>query len=131
MATARARDLNVLIIDDQEAMRRLHRFSLRQIGITQVEEAASGLAALGYLRVTKYSFVICDWNMQPMDGLQLFKTMQADPDMKKIPFIMVTGNIQETDIKTAIGAGVRYYLGKPYTVQALKLRIEKAVGKLV
>jgi two-component system chemotaxis response regulator CheY len=126
----KARDLQVLIADDQDSMRRLHRFSLKQIGIHQVTEASNGQEAIGLLRTQKYDLVICDWTMQPIDGLQVFNMMRHDPNLNAVPFLMVTGNVGEQEVRKAIGAGIRLYLGKPYNIVALKQRIEKAVGKL-
>ena len=124
-------DIKVLIVDDQDAMRNLHRFSLRQLGLTNTTDATNGADALKLLGERPFQLVICDWNMTPVNGLEVFKKMQADPTLKRIPFIMVTGNVAEQEVKTAISAGVRLYLGKPYTAAALKQRIEKGLGQTI
>lgn len=125
-----AKNLRVLIVDDQDSMRRLHRFSLKQLGISEAKETANGKDALDALRSQPFDLVMCDWNMQPVDGLAVFKAMQADPSLRGVPFLMITGNVSEAEVKKAITAGIRLYLGKPYNVKALQARIEKAVGKL-
>ncbi len=125
-----AKNLQVLLVDDQKSMRQLTRFSLEQIGIKQVVEAKSGEEALCAMQGSKFDLVISDWNMDGMDGLDLLKHIRSDPLVKKTPFIMATGQNAKENVMEAVSAGVNNYIVKPLSVQVLKKKIEAVIGTL-
>jgi len=125
-----ASQVTVLIVDDQDSMRGLTRFMLKEMGILKIVEAADGLAALELLGKQRVDLVISDWNMQRMNGLELFKAIKAHPILKRLPVIMLTGNRSPEEVSAALAAGVRLYLTKPVAGTALKARIEAALGPL-
>lgn len=122
--------LRVLCVDDQESMLRLHRYAFGQLGVRNVTEVTSAVDAIDAVMKTEFDLVTLDWNMPGTDGLTLFKMMRKHPQTAKLPIIMVTGNAEESSVKTAIAAGVRLFLRKPVAVKDLKARVEAAVGKL-
>ncbi len=122
--------MKVLVVDDQVSMRGLTRYSLQQIGFKNVDDAANGKAALDKLVKEKFDLVISDWNMDVMDGLVLLKLIRQHPQMKKLPFIMVTGAGDKERVVQAVQAGVNNYIIKPFTTETLKKKIEAVVGKL-
>jgi two-component system chemotaxis response regulator CheY len=120
----------VLVVDDQVSMRGLARYSLQQIGFRNVDDAPNGLVAYQKMQVRQFQLVISDWHMDGMDGLTLLKTVRANPQLKKTPFIMVTGQSDRELVVQAVQAGVNNYIVKPFTVATLKSKIEAVVGKL-
>jgi len=118
----------VLVVDDYATMRKIVRNLLVQIGYTKIEEAADGVAALAKLREAKVGLVICDWNMEPMTGLQLLKEIRADAKLNAIPFIMVTAESKTENVVAAKQAGVNGYLVKPFNADTLKKKIESVLG---
>lgn len=125
-----ARNLRVLVVDDQASMRGLTRHCLNQLNINNIVEAASGMAAMQELGINKFDLIISDWNMDGMDGLELLKTIRANPLIKNTPFIMSTGNKDAEKVKTAIQAGVNNYVTKPFNVTTIKKKIEAVIGAL-
>ena len=125
-----AKNMNVLVVDDQQSMRQLTKFSLEQIGIQKVVEANSGEDALSALGKSKFDLIISDWNMDGMDGLDLLKQIRSDPLTKKTPFIMATGQSSKEQVMEAVNAGVNNYIVKPLSAENLKKKIEAVVGQL-
>lgn len=126
----RAEHIKVICVDDQESMLRLHRYAFAQLGIRQVTECTSAVSAVDAVLSTEFDLMTLDWNMPGTDGLTLFKMLRNNPKTAKLPIIMVTGNAEESSVKTAIAAGVRLFLRKPVAVKDLKVRVEAAIGKL-
>lgn len=125
-----ARDLTVLIVDDQLSMRGLTRHALQQIGINKILEAKDGLEAIEQLKGTRVHLVLSDWNMPDMDGLTLLKTIRASSATKGVGFIMCTGNGSAENVKAAIQAGVNNYIVKPFDQNTFRRKIEAVVGAL-
>lgn len=125
-----ANNLQILVVDDQQSMRQLTKYSLGQIGIKKVVEAKSGEDAIKALGQAKFDMVISDWNMNGMDGLTLLKHIRSDPLAKKTPFIMATGQDSKEQVMEAVNAGVNQYIVKPLSAQTLKKKIEAVIGKL-
>jgi len=123
-----ARNLRVLVVDDQQSMRGLTRYSLQQLGIKQIVEASSGQAALMEMKIGRFDAIVSDWNMAGMDGLSFLKFIRANPVTKRIPFIMATGNNDKEQIQAARAAGVSEYVIKPFNVATLKAKLETALG---
>ncbi|MEM8855385.1 MAG: chemotaxis response regulator CheY [Pseudomonadota bacterium] len=114
----------VLVVDDYKTMVRIIKNLLKQIGFKDVDDAADGTEALEKLKEKSYGLVISDWNMEPMTGFELLKTVRADDNLKDIPFIMVTAEAKSENVVAAKKAGVSNYIVKPFNAQTLKGKIE-------
>lgn len=125
-----AKNMQVLVVDDQQSMRQLTKYSLGQIGITKVKDVSSGEDAIETLGKAKFDLIISDWNMEGMSGLDLLKQVRSDALMKKTPFIMATGQNSKELVMEAIKAGVNNYIVKPFSAADLKKKIEAVVGQL-
>jgi two-component system chemotaxis response regulator CheY len=121
--------VRVLVVDDFPTMRRIVRSLLRQLGFENVDEAENGEDALKKLRSAEYGLVISDWNMPVMEGLELLKHIRNDPQLKDIPFLMVTAEAEKEKVIEAIKSGVDNYIVKPFTGDALKEKLEKIAQK--
>jgi two-component system chemotaxis response regulator CheY len=117
---------SVLIVDDYKTMLRVIRGLLNQIGFKNVDEASDGQMALTMMKAKKYDLVISDWNMEPMTGLDLLKTVRANAN--KVPFIMVTAESKTENVIAAKGAGVNNYIVKPFSAETLKGKIASVMG---
>ena len=124
------KDFKILLVDDQRSIRDLARFTLEQAGLTDIEEASNGAKALQIVRAGKIDLVISDWNMEPMDGLQLLKTIRADGKIGKTPFIMMTAQADKKYVQMAAEAGVNNYVVKPFNAETVKKKIEQVMGKI-
>ena len=118
------REMPVLVVDDYNTMIRIIRNLLKQIGFSDIDDAADGSAALARMREKKYGLVISDWNMEPMTGYELLKEVRADPGLSKTPFIMVTAESKTENVIAAKKAGVNNYIVKPFNAQTLQSKIE-------
>jgi two-component system chemotaxis response regulator CheY len=121
--------MRILVVDDFSTMRRIVKNILKQIGYTEVDEAEDGVQALARLREKPCKFIISDWNMPNMSGLELLKAVRNDPTLKGIPFLMVTAEAEKENIMAAIGAGVSNYVVKPFTAEILKEKMDKVLEK--
>lgn len=117
----------ILIVDDYRAMVRIVRDQLTRLGFTDVDDAANGEEALVKLRAKQYRLVISDWNMEPMNGIELLRRVRAE-FAEPVRFIMVTAESRTDNVVAARRAGVDTYLVKPFTPQALKAKIESALA---
>ncbi len=117
--------MKILVVDDFSTMRRIVRNILKQIGHTDVEEAEHGKEALQKLQQGGFDFVVSDWNMPVMTGLELLVEVRADPALKHLPFLMVTAESKQENVVEAIKAGVNNYIVKPFTADVLKSKIDK------
>jgi two-component system chemotaxis response regulator CheY len=123
----------VLVVDDSQAIRLNMKSFLRQLGFDAIDLAESAIVALDKLRANGrdyYDLVISDWHMERMTGLELLKAVRDDVKFRDLPFIMITANNSPENVIKAKAAGVNNYLIKPFTVAALKQRIEKVLGPL-
>ena len=116
-----------LVVDDFEAMRRVTANQLRQLGAEKIVTARDGKEALRFLRNQSIDFVLSDWNMPVMSGLELLKVMRSDPKLFTIPFIMVTAEAERPHIEEAIACGVTSMLLKPYSPAQLMMRVERGL----
>ena len=117
--------LRILVVDDYATMRRIVKNLLQDLGFTSIAEADDGATALPMLQTGAYDFVVTDWNMPIMHGLDLLKAIRADEKLKKLPVLMVTAAAQREQIVVAEQAGVSGYVVKPFTVEILKAKLEK------
>ncbi|MFQ5508692.1 MAG: chemotaxis response regulator CheY [Leptospirillia bacterium] len=120
--------MKFLVVDDFSTMRRIVRNILKQLGYTEIDEAENGKEALQKLRGDSFDFVISDWNMPVMTGLELLKEVREDPDLKGTPFLMVTAESKQENVVEAIKAGVSNYIVKPFTADVLKGKIDKIMS---
>ena len=119
----------VLIVDDYKTMIRIIRNLLKQLGFSDVDDAADGTEALGKMRQKNYSLVISDWNMEPMTGYELLKEVRTDENLSRTPFIMVTAESKTENVIAAKKAGVNNYIVKPFNAMTLKSKIEAVFGE--
>lgn len=117
--------MKILIVDDFSTMRRIIKNLLRDLGFTNTHEADDGLTALPMLQSGNYDFLITDWNMPGMQGIDLLKAVRADPKLAKLPALMVTAESKREQIVEAAQAGVNGYVVKPFTAGTLKEKIDK------
>ena len=119
-----------LIVDDFSTMRRIVRNLLKELGYTNVDEAEDGSMALSKLRSERFDFVISDWNMPVMDGLVMLQQIRADPELAKLPVLMVTAEAKKENIIAAAHAGASGYVVKPFTAATLDEKLAKIFEKL-
>ena len=124
------KNLRFLVIDDFATMRRIVRNLLQDLGFKNVEEAEDGQDALTKLRASTFDFVITDWNMPNLDGLQLLSEMRKDDALKAIPVLMVTAEAKKENIIAAAQAGANGYVVKPFTAATLEEKLNKIFEKL-
>lgn len=122
--------MKILIVDDFATMRRIVKNLLRDLGFKNTSEADDGATALPMLKNGEFDFVITDWNMPNMQGIDLLQAMRADEKLKKIPVLMVTAEAKREQIVKAAGAGVNGYVVKPFTSETLKAKIEKVFERI-
>ena len=122
-------DTKFLIVDDFATMRRIIRNLLRQLGYNNIEEAEDGAVGLRKLQSQEVDFVICDWNMPNMTGIELLREIRSDDSLKGLPFLMVTAEAIKENIIEAVKAGVSNYIVKPFTADVLQEKIEAILKK--
>ncbi|MBI4848398.1 MAG: chemotaxis response regulator CheY [Nitrospirae bacterium] len=122
--------MKILVVDDFSTMRRIVKNLLRQLGYENIEEAEDGAQAYSKLKNGGYGFVVSDWNMPNMDGLEMLKKVRSDPELKDLPILMVTAEAEKEKVITAIQAGVNNYIVKPFTGEILKEKMDKILERL-
>lgn len=124
------KNMNILIVDDYNTMLRIIKNLLKQLGFNNVDEASDGSMALEKLKGKSYGLVISDWNMEPMTGLDLLKTVRGSNDnYKNVPFIMVTAESKTENVIAAKQAGVNNYIVKPFNAETLKSKMASVLGE--
>jgi two-component system chemotaxis response regulator CheY len=118
----------ILVVDDYKTMVRIVRNLLHQLGFEDVDDAHDGASALAKLRARRYGLVISDWAMEPMNGLELLQQVRADPQLKTLPFIMITAENRAERVAKAEQAGANGYIVKPFTAKTLSDRIARVMG---
>ncbi len=117
--------MKVLVVDDFSTMRRIIKNILRQLGFENIVEADDGETAVGRLESERIDFVISDWNMPKMSGLELLKWVRSHDEFKDLPFLMVTAEAQKENVLEAVKAKVSNYIVKPFTAETLSEKIDK------
>lgn len=125
-----AAKLDVLVVDDQRAMRSLVQSSLLEMGVRSIRECADGEEALRELKVRPAHLVVSDLNMPNMDGLQLLKAVRSTPTLSRTAFILLTSRGEMELVKQAIALGVNNYLRKPFAMGDLRKKVEAVLGPL-
>ncbi len=120
-------DMKFLIVDDSLTMRRIVINALKTLGYEGIVEASDGKEAIAKLMTEGANFVITDWNMPEMSGLELTKWLRSNPQFENIPILMVTTRGNKDDVIEAMKARVNNYIVKPFTPQGLKEKIEQVM----
>jgi two-component system chemotaxis response regulator CheY len=122
--------MKILVVDDFSTMRRIIKNLLRDLGFANIQEADDGNTALPMLKQGDFDFVVTDWNMPGMQGIDLLKAIRADASLKHIPVLMVTAEAKKEQIVAAAQAGVNGYVIKPFTAATLKEKLAKIFERL-
>lgn len=122
--------MKILIVDDTGTMRKIIKKMLNQLGFTNITEADDGITAWPMIQEASkegepYEFVISDWDMPKMSGLELIKNIRADEKANKTPFLMITAEAEQSNVIIAIKAGVNNFIVKPFSADILKEKIVK------
>jgi two-component system chemotaxis response regulator CheY len=117
--------MKILVVDDFSTMRRIIKNLLKELGFTNIEEADDGATALPMLKQGHFEFLVTDWNMPGMTGIDLLKAVRADPALAHLPVLMVTAEAKREQIIMAAQAGVNGYVVKPFNGPTLKEKIDK------
>lgn len=123
------KNLKFLVVDDFSTMRRIVRNLLKELGFTNVDEAEDGVIALQKLKNGNIDFVITDWNMPNMTGIDLLKKIRADAALKGLPVLMITAEAKKENIIMAAQSGASGYIVKPFTAAVLEEKLNKIFEK--
>lgn len=123
------KNLKFLVVDDFSTMRRIVRNLLKELGYTNVDEAEDGIVALQKLNGGNFQFVITDWNMPNMTGIDLLKNIRADAALKHLPVLMITAEAKKENIVEAAQSGASGYIVKPFTAATLEEKMSKIFEK--
>ena len=118
-------DTRFLVVDDFSTMRRILRNLLKELGFVNVQEAEDGAVALAKLKEQSFDFVVSDWNMPNMNGIELLQAIRADISLKKLPVLMVTAEAKRENIILAAEAGANGFVIKPFTAATLDEKLMK------
>lgn len=124
------KDMKILVVDDHESMRRIVKQILMDIGFTNIEMADDGATAYPMLLNGNFDFLVTDWNMPQMTGIDLLRKVRANDTLKAMPVLLVTAETKKEQIIAAAQAGVNDYVVKPFNAQTLKTKIERIFAKL-
>jgi two-component system chemotaxis response regulator CheY len=124
------KNMKILVVDDFPTMRRIVRNLLKELGFSNVDEAEDGAAGLARLRGGGFDFVISDWNMPNLDGLEMLKQIRADATLAHLPVLMVTAESKKENIIAAAQAGASGYVVKPFTAATLDEKLSKILEKM-
>ena len=122
--------MKVIVIDDMNTMLKIQKSMLKKMGFTNIIEANDGKPALKLIQEAHdagapFQFIMSDWNMPDISGLDLLKNLRADERFKKVPFLMVTAESEQANVVEAVKAGVSNYVVKPFTYDSLLAKIAK------
>lgn len=124
------KNMRFLIVDDFSTMRRIVRNLLKELGFTNAEEAEDGAIAFQKLKASHFDFVVSDWNMPNMTGIELLRAIRADADLKHLPVLMITAEAKKENIIEAAQAGASGYIVKPFTSAILEEKLGKVFQKM-
>ena len=124
-------NMKILVVDDFSTMRRIVRNLLKELGFANVQEAEDGVDALNKLRSeNNFEFVVSDWNMPNMTGIELLRAIRADAALKHLPVLMVTAEAKRENIIEAAQAGASGYVVKPFTAATLDEKLKKVFATM-
>ena len=119
------KNINILVVDDFSTMIRIVTNLLKELGFTNIDDANDGSKAWPMIQTGKYDFIVSDWNMPEMTGIELLRNVRAHPDFSDMPFMLITAEQKRSQILDAAQAGVDGYIVKPFTAATLKEKIDK------
>lgn len=119
------KNINILVVDDFSTMIRIVTNLLRELGFVNIDDANDGSKAWPMIQTGKYDFIVSDWNMPEMTGIDLLRKVRADERFKDMPFMLITAEQKRSQILDAAQAGVDGYIVKPFTAATLKEKIDK------
>ena len=122
--------MKFLVVDDFSTMRRIVRNLLKELGFTNFDEAEDGVIALQKLKASEFDFVVTDWNMPNMTGIELLRAIRADAALKALPVLMITAEAKKENIIEAAQAGASGYIVKPFTAGTLSEKLNKIFEKM-
>ncbi|MBC7207496.1 MAG: chemotaxis response regulator CheY [Methyloversatilis sp.] len=122
--------MKFLVVDDFSTMRRIVRNLLKELGFTNVDEAEDGVIALQKLKASDFDFVVTDWNMPNMTGIELLRAIRADAALKALPVLMITAEAKKENIIEAAQAGASGYIVKPFTAGTMSEKLNKIFEKM-
>jgi two-component system chemotaxis response regulator CheY len=122
--------MKILVVDDFSTMRRIIKNLLKDLGFTNIQEADDGNTALPMLMQGAFDFVVTDWNMPGMQGIDLLRAIRSNDKLKHLPVLMVTAEAKKEQIVAAAQAGVNGYVVKPFTAGTLKEKLDKIFQRL-
>ena len=122
--------MKILVVDDFSTMRRIIKNLLSELGFTNMSEADDGKTAWPMLQNGGFDFLVTDWNMPGMTGLELLKQVRADDSLKTLPVLLVTAESKREQIVEAAQAGVNGYIVKPFTAKTLKEKIDRIFERI-
>ena len=123
------KNMKFLVVDDFSTMRRIVINLLKELGYSNIEEAEDGVVALKKLQAAKFDFVVTDWNMPNMSGLELLTNIRADAKLNGLPVLLVTAEAKNENIVAAAQAGASGYVVKPFTATTLEEKLNKIIEK--
>lgn len=123
-------ELNVLVVDDMDAIRNLINSCLKELGVRDVFLAPNGRVAWNQLQNNRIDMIVCDWDMPQMTGFELLKTVRESKAHEHIPFLMLTATTEKINVVHAVEAGVSDYLSKPFLPKDLEYRVIKLLRKV-
>ena len=122
------KNMQILVVDDYNTMLRILKNLLKQLGFNNVDQAMDGAEALQKLNASAFDFIISDWNMEPMTGIELLRQVRGNEKLKHIPFIMITAESKTENVIAAQQAGVSNYIVKPFNAETLKGKMASVIG---
>ena len=123
-------EFKFLIVDDFSTMRRIVRNLLKELGYTHADEAEDGVVALNKLKQEQFDFVVTDWNMPNMTGIDLLKAIRQDPNLKQLPVLLITAEARKENIIEAAQAGASGYIVKPFSAEVLNEKVDKIFSRI-
>ena len=124
------KNMKILVVDDFSTMRRIIKNLLRDLGFTNIQEADDGNTALPMLQNGDFDFVVTDWNMPGMQGIDLLREIRKDDNLAHLPVLMVTAEAKREQIIMAAQAGANGYIVKPFTAVTLKEKLDKIFERI-
>lgn len=122
--------MKILIVDDFSTMRRIIKNLLRDLGFNNTQEADDGQTAWPMLQTGNFDFLVTDWNMPIMTGIELLEKVRANEELASLPVLLVTAEAKKEQIVQAAQAGVNGYVVKPFTAITLKEKIDKIFERI-
>jgi two-component system chemotaxis response regulator CheY len=124
----KAKDIRIMIVDDFAGMRTILKHTLHLLGYERIVEARGGQDALLKLKTEPCNLIISDWSMPNMTGLEFLSALKEDPQLKQVPFLMITAKSERSNVIEAAHAGVTHYMIKPFSAEALQTKLEYILG---